>query len=175
MTKARIREIRETSAKNSAHAAIINELLETIERLQSYTRRGEEPTPEPEALPHAAKGKPEKDARVRQFFDLWLTEFKKFHGADYHLVNRGKDFAAIKRLLQAFPNDPKAVGALLDTAWEAWYRTGDAAVHPNDKFNSRQASTIAGFASRFNEIRVELKTTNAALRPAAQGPAKCTL
>lgn len=40
MTKARIREIRQASAANSAHAAIIAELLTEVEQFQRRTRRG---------------------------------------------------------------------------------------------------------------------------------------
>lgn len=63
VTKTRIREIRAASKANSAHTAIIAELLDCITELQSRTRRGEDLSQPSEELPLAAKVNPAKKAR----------------------------------------------------------------------------------------------------------------
>lgn len=163
MTKATIRAYREASAKNSAHAALIEDCLTTIEHLQSFTRRGELPDePEPQDLPKKAKGKNgTPDPQVKYFIDLWTDYFREFHKEKY-LVQGGKDGAAVKRLLGI-----DTIDHLLDTAWEAW-------AYP-DKFNCKQAVTIAGFSSRYNEIKLELRTLANNGRPARSQPAGVVL
>lgn len=67
MTKARIRAIREASKANSAHKAIIEELLDEVESFQARTRRGESLSePKVEELPLAANVNPKKKARGTQ-------------------------------------------------------------------------------------------------------------
>lgn len=66
MTKTRIREVRAASKANSAHTAIIAELLDCITELQSRTRRGEDISQAAEELPLAAKVNPAKKARGTQ-------------------------------------------------------------------------------------------------------------
>lgn len=66
MTKATIRAYREASRLNSAHAALIKDCLDTIEQIQSFTRRGAEPKlPDKakEELPLAAATNLKKRAR----------------------------------------------------------------------------------------------------------------
>lgn len=63
MTKTRIRQIRETSRSNSAHQAIIAELLEVVESFNRRARRGEDLSAPAEELPLAAKVNPAKKAR----------------------------------------------------------------------------------------------------------------
>lgn len=160
MTKATMRSYREASAKNSAHAALIKDCLETIERLQSFTRRGETPS-EPEELPHPSKVKGKADPRIEEFKLAWVDYFEMFHKKKY-LYKGAQDTQAIKRLLNIDNMD-----ALLDLAWKAWLLP--------DKFNCKQAATIAGFASRYNDIVLELKTINNGGRPARTEPAGVTL
>lgn len=171
MTKARIREIRAHAEKietadlrrampHNPEAAIIMELATEIERLQTFTRCGQSPQ-EPEELPPAAKVKGPPDPNVKLFIDGWATAFQQFHHTKY-MVQGAKDAAAAKRLVK-----DSTVDDLLDTAWEAWQ-------HP-DKFNCKQAATIAGFASRFNDIKIELKTLANGGRPQSTEAAQCRL
>lgn len=187
MTKATIRAYREASRLNSAHAAIIEDCLSTIERLQAMTRRGEEPElPQKESsllvsmveglskmkpeeleafaqalpkLPHKAKGK--ADPRILEFTEGWETAYEAFHKEKYP-HGGAKDVQAIKRLLLV-----GQVSDLLDTAWDAWH-------HP-DKFNCAASITIAGFASRYANVKLELKTIANGNRPVRTQPAGCTL
>lgn len=168
MTKARIRSIREASAKNSAHQAIIAELIAEVESLQAFTRRGEKPLvleSEPEEiLPRAAKVKKVKqstgDPNVKLFIDGWYQAFLAFHKSEY-FVQGAKDASAAKKLVAKVP-----VYELISTALKAWKHA--------DKFNCKQAATIAGFASRYNDIVAELKSVNGS-RAQQQEPARCRL
>lgn len=166
MTKARIREIRAAAKKCGegwmpSFEAMVIELIKELERLQRFTRRGITPGTEPEDLPKKAKGaKGSADPRVKEFIDLWVHYFELHHREKYMVM--AKDFPAIKRLLQMAD-----VETLLDKAWEAW--------NHGDKFNCRQAVTVCGFASRYNDILVELKTLANGGRPVMTGPAGCTL
>lgn len=67
MTRATIRTYREASRLNSAHAALIKDCLDTIDHLQSFTRRGASPKSLPDKanveLPLAATTNPKKRAR----------------------------------------------------------------------------------------------------------------
>lgn len=156
MTKATLREIH---AKNEANpgpmGGAVEQLLAEIERLQSFTRRGSEP----EQLPDTAKAKGKPDPRIQQFIDGWCKAFQEHHREKYLVM--AKDFPAIKRILAIADVD-----TLLDRAWEAWK-------HP-DKFNCKQAASVCGFASRYNDIVIELKTISNGGRPPTQ-PAECRL
>lgn len=159
MTKATIRAYREASRHNSAHAALIKDCLDTIEQLQRFTRRGEAP----QDLPQTAKGKNGGvDPRIEEFKLAWVDYFEQFHKEKY-LYSGAKDTQAIKRLLTL----GTTVDDLLDTAWAAWR-------HP-DKFNCKQAATIAGFACRLNDIKIELKTLASNGRPQRSQPPGVTL
>lgn len=180
MTKARIRQLRDSVSANSGArfdcGDIIHELLDEIELLQSFSRRGEKP--KAEKLPPAAKVKVEKktDPRIKELIDGWFDAYFKFHKTTY-LVQGGKDASAAQRLISAettnratmvemgepLLDERPIVDALLDTAWEAWKHL--------DKFNCKQAVTISGFASRYNDIVVELKST----KVTAKAPAGASL
>lgn len=155
MTKARIRQLRGAAGENSN----LTECLDEIDRLQSFTRRGQSPDAEPEPLPQKAKGK--SDPRLKEFLDGWEKAYQEFNKEPYP-HGGAKDTQAIKRLLLIGP-----ISDLLDTAWEAWK-------HP-DKFNCTHAITIAGFASRYPNIKLELKTLANAGRPIITQPAGCNL
>lgn len=67
MTKARIRAILHAVKLNSAHTAIIHELVAEVESFQARTRRGESLSdPKSEELPLAANVNPKKKARGSQ-------------------------------------------------------------------------------------------------------------
>lgn len=160
MTKARIREIRSAAKKCGegwmpAMEAMVIELIEELERLQSFTRRGQS-EPEPEPLPEKANGKQTKDPRIAEFIDGWHNAFLERFKEKYK-VQGVKDAVAVKRLLAT----GSTVDDLLDLAWEAWK-------HP-DKFNCKQAATILGLEQRFNDIRIELKTIASNGQPQHQG------
>ncbi len=153
MTKARIREIRAQLMPGGSHAVMFEELIAEVERLQSFTRRGD--------LPDTATEKGKADPRVKQLIDGFYDAYKQFHGETY-VVTPGKDTSAAKRLVALF-----TVEDLLDTAWEAWK-------HP-EKFACRQALTIAGFASKINEVKVDIKLSANGGRPPQTQPAQCNL
>lgn len=162
MTKARIREIRAAIrlVEDEGAAMTLTECIVEIEHIQAFTRQGKIPDAEPEPFPDKAKGKV-TDPRVKEFIDGWAKAFQEHHHEKY-LVQGAKDGAAVKRLLQI-----DTVDNLLDLAWEAWK-------HP-DKFNCKQAVTIAGFASRYNDIKIEIKTIASGGRPTSTEPAECRL
>lgn len=161
MTKLRIREIRQSPLSR----ALLDELLAELERIQGFTRKGERAPAAPK-LPRAAK--PPKtgsipDPRIKLFIDEWAKEFERFHREKY-MVQGGKDGAAAKRLV-SLSSAPTHVENLIDTAWAAW---GHLTL-----FNCKQAATIAGFASRYNDIRSELRAAQP--KPEASAPAQIKL
>lgn len=166
MTKARIREIRNAQRRthNGEATAMIDELLAEIERLQRFTRRGITPGAEPEDLPNSAKGKKPKgtpDPRIAEFKEGWETAYLAFHKEKY--PHGGvKDVMATKRLLLL-----GSVSDLLDTAWDAWH-------HP-EKWACARAITIAGFASQYAAVRLDIKMVKNGGRPVMTGPAGCNL
>lgn len=80
------------------------------------------------------------------FVELWTNAYHNFFQTRY-AFNGGKDGAAVKRLLATGcePNE------LVEIAVDAWRRPKE--------FNCKQAVSIAGFSSRFNEIRSEIART----------------
>lgn len=161
MTKGRMREIRAAAKKCGegwmpAMEQMVIECLDTIEALQSLTRRGAEP----EELPPAAKVKA-TDPNIKLFIDGWYDAYIIFHREKY-LVQGGKDASAAKALVSKF-----TVAELMKTAKEAWK-------YP-DRFNCKQAVTISGFASRYNDIKAELKLCANGGRPARTEPPGVTL
>lgn len=165
MTKARLRHIADHAAKtkDDAAGAMLTECVAAIRHLQSFTRRGELPDePEPQDLPKKAKGKNgTADPRIAEFTTGWEHAYQSFNNEKYP-HGGAKDVQAIKRLLNI-----GAVSDLLDTAWDAWQ-------HP-DKFNCAAAITIAGFASRYANIKLELRTLANGGRPSRTEPAGVTL
>lgn len=81
-----------------------------------------------------------------EFTRMWCEAYKDQFKRSY--VHGGaKDGMAVKRLLATDGMQGK-VARLIDVAKRAWKNPGG--------FNSKQAATIAGFVSRFNDILVEL-------------------
>lgn len=166
MTKARIREIRAFAALATTDGAdILEECVAEIERLQSFTRKGITPVAEPEDLPNSAKGKKKTkgpaDPRIEEFKEGWETAYLAFHREKY--PHGGvKDVMATKRLLLL-----GEISDLLDTAWDAWH-------HP-EKWACARAITIAGFASQYAAVRLDIKMFKNGGRPVMTGPAGCTL
>jgi hypothetical protein len=91
----------------------------------------------------AAKAASEEVSPITQFTKLWVESYQKELGVKY-LHQGAKDALAIKRLIAVEPN-PEHWMALARTAWDN-----------RDKFWCKQALTIAGFASKINEIRGEI-------------------
>lgn len=79
-----------------------------------------------------------------QFIEKWVIAYENQQGISYKF-NGGKDGKAVTSLLAL----KLTAEQLIEIAVEAWKRPLD--------FNCRQAVSIAGFSSRFNEIRAELK------------------
>jgi hypothetical protein len=162
MTKARIRYIRAIADRGIEYADVLTECLDEIERLQTFTRAGREPTPDPEEtqdLPPAAKnGKQPPDPRVKQLIDGWAIYFEKFHRLKYR-VQGAKDGAAAKRLVKLM-----TVDEILDIAWNSWLANTE---RPN-VFCLRQALTIAGFDSQLTAIQVEIKNIHQPKTPEPQ-------
>lgn len=91
-----------------------------------------------------AGGPPAKPLQ-KQLTDGWCEEWAKHHpGCGPYTFQGAKDGAAAAKLLKTGLTPDQ----LLAVAREAWKRPED--------FNCKQAATLAGFASRFNDIRVEL-------------------
>lgn len=161
MTKAKIRQHRATLGEASGPiATALNECLQEIERLQSFTRRGADPT-DPESIPPAEKTKGKADPKIEEFKLAWVDYFEKFHKEKY-AYKGAQDTQAIKRLLLIADTE-----TLLDRAWDAWH-------HP-EKWECMQAVTISGFASQYNKITAALKLLSNGNRPVKTQPAGCTL
>lgn len=80
----------------------------------------------------------------KQLTDGWCEQWAKHHPGCGPYNFQVKDGVAAARLLKTGLTPDQ----LLAVAREAWKRPED--------FNCKQAATLAGFASRFNDIRVEL-------------------
>jgi hypothetical protein len=96
--------------------------------------------------------KEEGRSPVQDFVKLWFEAFEDVFGERYAMAG-GKDGSAAKRLLATTELAPDA---LVMIARQAWVR--------RDKpkcFNCRAASSIAGFAAKFNEIKIELRDAGA--------------
>lgn len=77
------------------------------------------------------------------FIKAWADAYQAAFGVAY-LFAGGKDASAVKRLLASGLSGSD----LLALAQAAWKKPG--------AFNCKQAVSIAGFASRLNEIRAEV-------------------
>lgn len=91
-------------------------------------------------------------APKRVFTDAWCEAYSAHFGYQY-AFSGAKDGAAADRLLKTGVPQPE----LIRIAKLAWGNpTG---------FNSKQAVSLAGFASRFNEIRAEVASSPAPAKP----------
>lgn len=108
----------------------------------------ENPSPNGESTKGKKKSQevPKQNPEFTIFITRWYAEYRTKFG-DKYFFQTGKDGAALKRLLR---DSGLNVEELISIAKQAWDRpTG---------FNSKFAATICGFASRINDIRVELKS-----------------
>lgn len=118
--------------------------------LTIYTETTTENTPE-RVLPSEAKPSSEH----KQFIQDWVEAYKA-HWKFGYVFAGAKDGTAVKTLLKAMPSSEA-----LRVARAAWAHGG---------FWCKQAATIAGFASKLNEIRAELALPVAAPKPADNDP-----
>jgi hypothetical protein len=81
----------------------------------------------------------------KSFTDLWCSQYEQATGNRY-LFQGAKDGQAADRLL-ASKIPWTEIFQVANWAWE----------HP-EQFNAKHAASLAGFASRFNEIRHEYQT-----------------
>lgn len=106
---------------------------------------GLETPPTPAPPPREKKGAaPPPRSPHAAFVSLWHDAYKEEFHRPYVMAG-GKDGSAIKRLFTATQSSPDA---LLNVARRAWRHLS---------FNCRQGRTMAGFASRFNDIMAELE------------------
>lgn len=82
-----------------------------------------------------------------EFIHRWTEEYPNHHDGSEYAFAGGRDAAAITTLLARSKLTPSE---LLDFAISAWGNPSG--------FNCKFAAGISGFASRFNEIRHELRT-----------------
>jgi len=99
----------------------------------------------------------------RDFVQGWGERYQKKFGRAY-VFQGGKDASAVKRLLKA---TGKSADLLLAEVERAWGSAG---------FNCKQAVSISGFVSRYNEIQAELVSplppgVRRGTRPPLAGPA----
>lgn len=80
----------------------------------------------------------------REFTDKWCAEYQNFYGNAYHFQG-AKDGKAADRLIAIPGMTPTSIMAIAIAAWR----------NPTG-FNSKLAASLAGFESRFNEIRQEV-------------------
>jgi hypothetical protein len=89
---------------------------------------------------------PENLSPHTEFIQGWMELYRIAFGRDY-VFQGGKDAAQVKRLLVASKLTPEQLLAIANGAWQR-----------PEAFNCKQAVTISGFLSRFNEIRQEIET-----------------
>lgn len=111
---------------------------------ESQTRENIAASP-PRVLPDGPKPDEPKSPHV-QFVDGWTKAYKEHYGIAYKFAG-AKDGVAAKSLL-ATGRTPQE---LLEMAKQCWSRTG---------FDFQQATTIAGFNSRYNQIATQLLKPN---------------
>lgn len=100
--------------------------------------------PDGEAPPKQPEDEPELKRRHREFTKLWCEEYEQTFGRPYK-HGGAKDGAAIKRLLASSGRSPEELLAVARLAWR----------FPK-LFNCKQAASLTGFDSRFNEIVAEV-------------------
>jgi hypothetical protein len=158
MTKTRIRAIQQAVAKNSAHKAIIEECLAEIEFWQKKARAG---------LPLTEQAsEPNEDAEeppaANLFIARWCDEYLEVKGTKY-IVARGKDTGHAKSLLKQIPD----IDHLMKVARAAWKR-------PHE-FNCKQAASLVGFCTRYNDIVSELRAIKQNSNGSNGGPVRVNL
>lgn len=89
----------------------------------------------------------------RELTDGWCAAWAARFGGPYKFEGAKDGKAADSLLATGLP-----VAELLALAAKAWERLRDPAVVNGDAFNSKHAVSLASFASRFNEVRVEVAT-----------------
>jgi hypothetical protein len=89
-------------------------------------------------------------ANMREFTDAWCVAYER-HFQTKYVFNKGRDPNAAKVLLES----GLKIDKLLDIAKAAWAA---------QTFWAKQAASIVGFASRFNEIRNELQLPSGAAK-----------
>lgn len=110
----------------------------------------------PKVIPNGAGAPAAKEpAAKRQLTDGWVAGWEKRFGGPYKFEG-AKDGKAADALLAT----GLTVASLLKLAAEAWDNV--------ELFNCKHAMSLAGFASRFNEIRGELIAKRQPKRPAQQ-------
>lgn len=87
-----------------------------------------------------------KNSPHGEFIHRWTEAYPAHHGGEEYAFAGAKDGAAVTALLARSKLTPTE---LMEWAIEAWQRPAD--------FNCKSAAAITGFASRFNEIRAELR------------------
>ena len=116
-----------------------------------------EPVPTPKAPPVAEPPQTEAPAKAEgaqngaahaEFIAAWVKSYPEHHSGAAYVVQGGKDGSAVKKLVANL-----TVEKLMRIAVAAWQNS--------DEFNCKQAASIAGFASRINEIRAELNAKHA--------------
>jgi hypothetical protein len=117
---------------------------------EAYTETESITIPETAPPPSGKVKKPasEADPRHSEFMKLWNDRFKACTGLDY-AFNGGRDGNSLKRLLQATKEPTPSLVAIAERAW---------AKVKEDKFakSSKEAATIHGFCTCFNQIRIEV-------------------
>lgn len=128
-------QARETRLANSANGVSLIE--------QEKGKKGKET--KGASAPDAVESKP-KSAKP-QFTDAWCLEWERRFGGPYDFKGAA-DGKAADELLKLYPPDE-----LMVMAKKAWDKVAT-------DFNCKHAITIRGFASRFNEIRLEIGAAN---------------
>jgi len=118
-----------------------------------------EPAAKTAPSPAEGKGREEKGIELfppasppgdlhQTFIKGWCDSYEKAWGMKY-AVDGGRDGKAVKELLRM----GIVIVDLLEIAKSAWAKSRTGSF-----FNCKQAASIHGFKTRFNEIRAELKT-----------------
>lgn len=115
-----------------------NGLVTAQSRVEEIREEKKETKQETPAIAEKASISP-----IKEFESKWYDEYPKYHNGTKYLHGGAKDTQATKRMVAIMKPD-----ALIAVAVRAWKNPGG--------FNSKQAATICGFASRLNDIQSEL-------------------
>lgn len=158
MTKAKLREIEAASERNSAHKHYIKELIAEVRFWQQKARAG---LPLAQATPGPQEEEEEPPA-ANLFIKRWCDEYLEVKGTKY-IVARGKDTGNVKSLLKQMPD----IDHLMKVARAAWKR-------PHE-FNCKQAASLVGFCTRYNDIVEELRAIKQNGNGSHGGPVRVNL